>query len=154
MDPRAAEIVLASGIPVVLVPFELTSTVTISQSDLDLIRDAETESSQYVFEGCKKWMTFWRENFPSDDGFHPWDSATIAYLTSRELFVPEVRGFRIRSVDGMAHGVGNAKTGKLSESQRWLELSPDFPNGQIEYITRFRNGGGKKFVRQIVESVY
>ena len=154
MDPRAAEIVLTSGIPVVLVPFELTSTVTISQSDLDLIRDAETESSQYVFEGCKKWMTFWRENFPSDDGFHPWDSATIAYLTSQELFVPEVRGFRIRSVDGTAHGVGNAKTGKLSDSQRWLELSPDFPNGQIEYITHFRDGGGKEFVRQIVESVY
>lgn len=154
MDPRAAEIVLDSGIPVVLTPFELTSRVTISQSDLNLIRASETESSQYLVEGSEKWMVFWRNNFPADDGFHPWDSATIAYLTSQELLVPEVRGFRIRSVDGTAHGVGDAKTGKLTESQRWLELSPDFPNGQIEYITRFQDGGEKEFVRRIVESVY
>lgn len=138
-DVRAAGLVMSSGAPVVLAGFELTSQVTITAADLETIAARGTSSARYFYRNSLAWCRYWVEQFPADNGFHPWDSAAIAWLRRPDCFLAERRGWRIHAVAGENY---------------WLECDPEFAGNQITYLTGFSAGGAAAFVADVVATVF
>ena len=137
-DVRAARLVMESGVPIVLAGFELTSQVCVTEQDLETIKSHDTRASDYFFENSAAWCRYWTDTFPADAGFHPWDSATIAWLRHPEYFVHEQRGWRIIDAD---------------PNHATLECETRYSGAPVTYCTGFTPGGAAAFVRDVVETV-
>ena len=135
-DVQAAQLVTAANIDCVLMGFELTSGVCITRQDLETIRVNEQPTAQYFYDNSIAWCDYWTKTFPVDEGFHPWDSAAIAWLLNKDWFAYEERAQRI-TVD----------------PPRW-ECDVNFPGSTVTYCTGFTPGGREAFVRRIISEVY
>lgn len=135
-DVTATERVLSSGIPTVLMGFELTSQVCITHADLETIRQNPSPTAQYFYDNSLAWCDYWTRTFPVDDGFHPWDSATIAWLLDRSMFQYESRGHQI------------------TRTPNRLDCDPGFSGPHHTYCTGFVTDGAQRFVKAVVEQVY
>jgi len=149
-DVRAARLLLEAGVPVVLAGFELTSQVAVTADDLEAIRRAGTATADYFHRNSLAWCGYWTRTFPVDAGFHPWDSAAIAWLRHPEYFETEQRGWRIREVPQ----VGATFESRPGGRSYWLECDPEYPGDQVTYCTGFAPGGREAFVRDVVTTVY
>jgi len=138
-DVRATRLVLESGIPLVLAGFELTSQVVVTEADLKTIDAVGTDTAHYFHRNSVAWCRYWTRQFPADAGFHPWDSAAIAWLRHPEYFETEPRGWRIREID---------------HKTQWLECDPAYPGNQVTYCTGFAGTGRAAFVKDVVTRVY
>ncbi|MCZ6618675.1 MAG: nucleoside hydrolase [Gammaproteobacteria bacterium] len=136
-DVRAAELVMASGVPLILAGFELTSQVTITEADLATIAARGGATSDYFHNNSLAWCQYWMEEF-QEPGFHPWDSAAIAWLRHPEYFRSESRGWKID---------------RSGETPR-LECNRNLPGTTVTYCTGFAPGGADAFVRDVVNTVY
>jgi len=139
-DVRAARILLESGVPLVLAGFELTSQVAITEADLQTIARSPSATARYFFDNSLAWCRHWTNRFPVDDGFHPWDSAAISWLKHRDYFEAEQRGWRIRH--------------QQDDDVFWLETDPAFSGSRVTYCTGFAPDGARRFVEDVVTSVY
>jgi inosine-uridine nucleoside N-ribohydrolase len=92
-DISAAKIVLESGIPLVLTPFELATKVTIMRSDLDRLASGD-EAAQWLRQVSQQWMSFWEDNL-HQRGFYPFDALAVGYVTMPDLFNCEILPARI-----------------------------------------------------------
>ncbi len=140
-DPRAAEILLQAArnrVEVVMAGFELTSQVCVTERDLQHINARGSETARYFYDNSLAWCRHWTRSFPSDAGFHPWDSATISYLKHPEYFTTERRSWRI---------------GQADDGTPLLETVPDV-EGPVTYCTGFTLGGAEAFVADVVQTVY
>ena len=135
-DVTAAERVMASSIPTVLMGFELTSQVCVTSDDLETIRTHESPTASYFYDNSQAWCEYWTTTFPVDKGFHPWDSATIAWILDRSLFEWDTRGHQI------------------SRTPKRLECDSTFSGPIHTYCTGFTPGGKEAFVRTVIEQVY
>lgn len=135
-DPLAADILLKSGVPIVLMGFELTSQVCITQVDLEGIRKHTNSTANYFYENSLAWCNYWTDRFPQDEGFHPWDSATIAWLLNPGWFTHEARGHHV-----------------CFDPKR-LECASTFSGPSHTYCTGFTPGGAAAFVNSVVAHVY
>ena len=78
LDTQAVSVVLASGIPVVLIPYTAARQVSMTGSDLDRI--ARTgPAGRWVAERSRAWLEFWRSE-AGLDGFYPFDLMAAAYV--------------------------------------------------------------------------
>lgn len=145
-DVEAARLALEAGVPTVLAGFELTSQVVITERDLTTIAARGTAVADYLHRNSIDWVRHWTTTYPMDSGFHPWDSATIAWLTHPELFTKESRGWRIRQAQDDADVLG--------EGVPWLECDAAFRSAPITFLTGFRQGGKSAFVQSVVRNVY
>jgi len=81
-DSLAFKIVLESGIPIVLTPFELAQKNRITENHLlEFIAGDEVES--WLAQKSRPWLKFWKQVL-KEDGFYPFDSMAIGYLTDRQ----------------------------------------------------------------------
>ena len=135
-DVQAAELILAADIPCVLMGFELTSQVCITRRDLETIARRGQATAQYFYDNSVAWCDYWSDTFPVDAGFHPWDSAAIAWLLNRDWFVHQLRGCRINA-----------------EPPRW-ECDSSYDGPQVTYCTGFAPGASEAFVARVVNEVY
>ncbi|MGI9383200.1 MAG: nucleoside hydrolase [Methyloligellaceae bacterium] len=154
MDPVSAEAVMQSGIPIVLAPFELSVQAVVTPQHLETIKAHKTAAARYLFNKTRNWVRFWMKTFPGDGGFHPWDSAAIAVLLQPDLLKCEDRGFRIRMADDAAHGIGDAKTGRVMRKRPWLETDKSFGDGRLRYCYGFQPGARASFIANIVARVF
>ncbi len=141
-DVAAARLMLSAAAPrthVVLAGFELTSQVCVTEQDLETIARRGTDIANYFHERSLAWCRYWTTTFPSDSGFHPWDSAAIALLKHPEYFVTQARGWRITP---------------RSRGSSWLECDANFAGQRIDYCTGFTEGGASAFIKDVVDSVY
>ncbi len=135
-DVPAAEIVMDSGIPLVLMGFELTSQVVVTRQDLEIIKAGNSPTADYFYTNSLAWCNHWTQTFPADAGFHPWDSAAIAWLLNRSWFKSELRGHQIR------------RTPKL------LNCATEYPGLKHTYCFGFAKNGKADFVRGVINEVY
>ncbi|MCA9803620.1 MAG: nucleoside hydrolase [Cyanobacteria bacterium HKST-UBA02] len=88
-DPDAFAALLASGVPVVLAPFEVSSKVFLDQADLDRLAGNNTPVSAFFEKVGRPWLAFWESTFSTPDvpvkGFNPFDTLAVAWLTDRDL---------------------------------------------------------------------
>ncbi|MEO5772241.1 MAG: nucleoside hydrolase [Burkholderiaceae bacterium] len=84
LDTHAVSVVLASGIPMVLVPYTAARQVSLTGSDLD--RVARTgPAGRWVAERSRAWLEFWRSE-GGLAGFYPFDLMAAAYVRNPAQF--------------------------------------------------------------------
>jgi pyrimidine-specific ribonucleoside hydrolase len=140
-DWRAARQLLESGVPVAMTGFELSHRVAVTREDLAEIEPRNALTRMLVARSLP-WLEHWLSMFPSDRGFHPWDSAALSFARRPELFVSEERGWRIRKVEPKGGG----------SPVPWLETGADLPGPRVEYCPDFAPGGGEAFVRAMLDA--
>lgn len=113
-DPEAVRTVLESGVPLVLLPFEAARKVTIGRADLARLSTG-VASARWLASASASWLDAW-EIWLLADGFHPFDSLAVGYVTMPALFTCETVPARITS---------RAFLGALHR-HRELEVSHDF----------------------------
>ncbi len=86
-DPGAFEIVLGSGVPVTLLPFEAAQQVTITAKDLDQVSDIDGTAG-WLADVSRGWIRFWEESL-GEKGFYPFDSLAVGYAVLPKLFLCE-----------------------------------------------------------------
>lgn len=142
-DPLSVRVLMESSVPVVCVGFELTSQVVVTRGDLEAAR-GRSPLGDVLIEGALPWLEWWTGVFPNDGGFHPWDSAALAYLKHPEWFQSTERGWRIRRSPDGAPGEPNTP---------WFELGADLTGKRSVYCEGFAPGGAAAFVAAIIEAI-
>jgi purine nucleosidase len=85
VDPEAAEIVLKSGVPVVMMPLDVTHKVIATRARVEAIRAMNTEVGRVAAEWADFFERFDVAKYGSDGGpLH--DPTVIAYLIAPHLF--------------------------------------------------------------------
>ena len=84
LDTEAVSVVLASGVPVVFVPYSAARQVMLTSSDLDRIGRIG-HAGAWVAQRSRAWLEFWRIE-AGLDGFYPFDLMAAAYARNPGQF--------------------------------------------------------------------
>ena len=84
LDTQAVSIVLASGVPMVLIPYSAARQVLMTGGDLDRVARSGPAGA-WVAERSRAWLEFWRSE-AGLDGFYPFDLMAAAYLRNPRQF--------------------------------------------------------------------
>lgn len=87
LDAPGFQVLLDTNIPIVLAPWEVSSKVWLKEDDLNQLA-AGKPSAQWLAAPGRDWLAMWKEKF-SIDGFNPFDTLAVGYLTSPELLAWE-----------------------------------------------------------------
>lgn len=88
-DVHAVKTVLNSKVPVSFFPFELTRVSLVQRKNLDNLPNQD-QLVKFFKNSSINFIGHWNKLF-SEDGFHPWDSAPVAYLKNPAWFKCEKR---------------------------------------------------------------
>lgn len=94
MDPEAFRVLLDSGVPLVLDPWEISSKVWLHHDDLEKIRKSNP-SLRWVIDAASDWLALWKQNH-GVDGFNPFDTLAVGYARAPSSFSCESRPVTIR----------------------------------------------------------
>jgi inosine-uridine nucleoside N-ribohydrolase len=100
-DPHAAEIVLNSGVPLTLVPLDVTETVVLSQERVQ--RHAATRLGRFIAEMTAEYMDFGRR-VEGVDGCFVHDALAVAYLIRPDWFRGVARRVAVETEGAVAYG--------------------------------------------------
>ena len=84
LDAPGFQILLDSGVPVVLAPWEISSKIWIRPTDLVRLRSS-SHSLEWVLDAAADWLDFWKKNLASN-GFNPFDTLAVGYVISPKGF--------------------------------------------------------------------
>ena len=84
LDPQAVSVVLASGIPLTLVPYSAARQVLLSGADLDRIA-LTGAAGRWATERSREWLGFWHSK-AGLEGFYPFDLMAAAYVRDPAKF--------------------------------------------------------------------
>ena len=77
-DPEGFRVILDAKVPLVLAPFEISSQIWITTKDaFNLLQSPRYD---WLEEPLTNWLHFWQNHFRVD-GFNPFDSLAVAYVT-------------------------------------------------------------------------
>ena len=79
LDPAGFQVLLDSGVPLVLVPWEVSSKVWMRRTDLERLSHGGPDI-RYMVPPALDWLDWWKKNLGLD-GFNPFDTLAVAYLT-------------------------------------------------------------------------
>ncbi len=96
LDAPGFQVLLDSKAPIVLAPWEVSSKVWLKEDDLKLLA-AGKPLMQWLVNPGRDWMKMWREKFDAD-GFNPFDTLAVGYVTSPELLECEDLPVEIRTL--------------------------------------------------------
>ena len=96
MDPEAFATLLQSLVALVLAPWEISSRVWLNAADLDRVRDSGAAQAELA-DAAVDWLAMWHNNF-AVDGFNPFVTLAVGYVTSPALFTCEVLPAEIREL--------------------------------------------------------
>lgn len=77
LDNTAFEVLLQRGVPVTLCPFEISSKVWITETDLDWLAE-QSMGCQWLAKESRPWLQQWKD--AGADGFNPFDVLASHYL--------------------------------------------------------------------------
>lgn len=83
LDPVGFQVLLDSGVPIVLAPWEVSSKIWIKREDLERL-DHGGPAARYLVPPAIDWLEWWHKNLGTT-GFNPFDTLAVAYLTSPSL---------------------------------------------------------------------
>ena len=83
-DPEAFEIVLRSGIPMYLIPFEVAQHVVVTRTDLHTL-ERRGGLDAWLASRSGPWLEFW-ETVLGATGFFPFDALAVMYLVTPKEF--------------------------------------------------------------------
>lgn len=83
LDPAGFQVLLDSGVPLVLAPWEISSKVWMTREELERLGKGGP-GARYLAPPAFDWLEWWHKNLGTD-GFNPFDTLAVAYLTSSAL---------------------------------------------------------------------
>lgn len=102
VDPRAAAIVLQSGVPVTLIPLDATNHVPVTEDFIERLEDErETPEAGFVYDVLSQ--TEYRD-FVRFGGYYLWDAIAAAILTDNSLADFETRNLAVIEAEGDQSG--------------------------------------------------
>ncbi len=114
LDAPGFQALLDSPAPIVLAPWEVSSHVWLREADLQRLKDG-TEATQWMYPAAAKWLKQWQTDLRLD-GFNPFDTLAIAYVTSPQMIQCEDLPAGIKTLPDDTQTEGDArKTGKRRE---------------------------------------
>ncbi len=84
LDPEAFRVLIASKVPLVLTPFEVSSKVWIESEDIDRLEKGPA-SARSLATPARAWLGLWGRLF-SVGGFNPFDTLAVGYVASPSGF--------------------------------------------------------------------
>ncbi|MBA3271515.1 MAG: nucleoside hydrolase [Acidobacteria bacterium] len=84
LDPEAFRVLLKSGLPLVLTPFEISSKIWIQRADLDRLA-SRSRAGKTLAGPAHGWLDLWQQLF-GVDGFNPFDTLAFGYVISADGF--------------------------------------------------------------------
>jgi pyrimidine-specific ribonucleoside hydrolase len=84
-DVDAMREVLAAGVPITLVPFELAMQLAITENDLQRLRNGSRLAS-WLVEKSAGWMSFWQGDLIDKHGFSPFDALAVGSAALPDMF--------------------------------------------------------------------
>jgi inosine-uridine nucleoside N-ribohydrolase len=84
MDMRAAEIIVASKLPITLIPYDAARGIEITTGDLNRLSAAGGTRS-WLAERARSWLGYWQEDI-GRKGFYPFDLLAAAYAVEPQHF--------------------------------------------------------------------
>jgi len=88
LDPGSFQALLDSKTDVVLAPFEISSKIWLTSSDLDRIAASPSAAARTIVPPARAWLALWNRLF-GVDGFNPFDTLAVAYAISSNGFACE-----------------------------------------------------------------
>lgn len=85
MDPEAFRVLFESGVRVVLSGYECSVYTLFGKTDIDFLNVSKRPGDKWLYEQFRPWQKFNQELF-GVDGFVPWDTTPLGYLTHPEYF--------------------------------------------------------------------
>ena len=82
LDAPGFQVLLDSEIPIVLAPFEVSSKVLLTELEMARLEGGGPDA-RWLAAPAADWLEWWKTRF-STDGFYPFDTLAVAYLTSPE----------------------------------------------------------------------
>lgn len=84
MDPIAFQYLLDAKVPIVLAPWEISAKIWITRADLDRL-DRGAPDARYLVPPSLDLLSWWQANV-GPDGFNPFDTLAVGFLTSPQMF--------------------------------------------------------------------
>lgn len=84
-DPDAVEIVLRSGVPLYLIPFEAGHQIVITRRDLRALEE-QGALDAWLSKRSARWLEFWEHTLDAK-GFSPFDLIAVAFLVDPSQFI-------------------------------------------------------------------
>lgn len=81
LDPEAFRVLLASKVPIVLAPWEISSQVWITREDMQAAAK-HNRGMAWLLPAAEDWLAMWGREFGAP-GFNPFDALAIGYVTNR-----------------------------------------------------------------------
>jgi pyrimidine-specific ribonucleoside hydrolase len=106
MDPKAFEVLLDSRVRLVLAPWEVSSKVWMTSSDLERLMKADPRL-EWLVKAARNWLEFWRRELHTA-GFNPFDTLAVAYAISPDSMKCDEVGMVIRQQKDDTAGNGSA----------------------------------------------
>jgi pyrimidine-specific ribonucleoside hydrolase len=107
VDPRAAAIVLQSGVPVTLVPLDATNHVPVTVDFIERLEDRrETPEASFIFDVLTQTQY---NDFVRQGGYYFWDPLAAAILTDNSLAAFETRTIAVIEEEGNQSGQSQAR---------------------------------------------
>jgi inosine-uridine nucleoside N-ribohydrolase len=96
MDPQSFQILLDSGVEIVLMPWEVSSKVWLREGDLKLLAKGN-DATEWLWGPAEDWLHLWQKEFHLD-AFNPSATLTVGYVLSPRWFQWEDFSVEIRSL--------------------------------------------------------
>ncbi len=93
LDSEAFQVILNSGVPLVLAPWEISSKVWLNSADLHQLA-SRNPALTWLVQPAADWLAFWKTAF-GVDGFNPFDTLAVAYVVQPALLHCETLPSRI-----------------------------------------------------------
>lgn len=107
LDAPAFQVLLDSGVKLVLAPWEISSKVWMTSTDLDSLAQSDPSLS-FIVDAARDWLAFWKKDLHTL-GFNPFDTLAIGYAISPVGFKCEQFSAAIRTLpDDTYTGAGTA----------------------------------------------
>ncbi|GAB4392434.1 MAG: hypothetical protein Tsb005_06400 [Gammaproteobacteria bacterium] len=153
-DENAALMILKQhAIPLVLIPFKVSSSIFIRSKDI--ARPKNTNNlSQFLYEITQAWMQQWQKQF-GQQGFYPWDLHVINYAINNKAYDCEPMGYKIVPCNRLNNNcIGHEKMysgSLLAQEKSQLLLSPQYANSnKILVCTQLHKQQQSIFVNRIL----
>jgi inosine-uridine nucleoside N-ribohydrolase len=134
IDPHAAQVVFASGVPITLVPLDATNHAPLSASFYQrLQQDRTTPVASFVFD-----VLTTRRDFIQSGGYYFWDPLAAALATDERLATIQAQTLNVVEAEGPESGrtaptVGGAsmRVAVSAEGARFEQLFLDILNDRV-----------------------
>jgi purine nucleosidase len=123
-DPHAAHVVIHSGIPITLIPLDVTYKCLLTSADVERLNKINSPIARFVRDATAVYMDFYKK-YEGFDGCALHDPLTLATIIAPELFSFEEHHVDVDISDGVSIGNTFADFMKVSKKPANMKIALD-----------------------------